>query len=161
MTIEELPPTLGLSIRSWLRSLRARNLSAQTMASYAESARQLFDHHVKAGGKPEIEAIDKRAVEGFLIDLAARTKPTTVSVRFRALQQLFKWAVDEEFMTRSPMERMKTPAVPEVPVPVVSSEAITSLLATCAGKTFEDHRDRAIILLFVDTGVRLSENGRT
>lgn len=45
-------------------------------------------------------------------ELHARTKPATASNRFRALQQIFKFAVEEEEIDRSPMERMQRPTVP-------------------------------------------------
>ncbi len=52
---------------------------------------------------------------------------------------------------------MKRPIVPEQPVPVVPEDGLRRLLATCAGKTFEDRRDTALILLLVDVGPRRAE----
>jgi hypothetical protein len=77
--------------------------------------------------------------------------------RFRALQQFFKFAVEEEEIDRSPMERMQRPTVPLEPVPVLSTEDLRALLAACAGKAFEDKRDTASVRLFVDTGMRRGE----
>ncbi|HEX3621327.1 MAG TPA: tyrosine-type recombinase/integrase [Acidimicrobiales bacterium] len=90
-------------------------------------------------------------------ELNARTKPATASNRFRALQQFFKFAVEEEEIDRSPMERMQRPTVPIEPVPVLSTEDLRPLLAACAGKESEDKRDTAIVRLFVDTGMRRAE----
>lgn len=91
-------------------------------------------------------------------ELNARTKPATASNRFRALQQFFKFAAEEE-IGRSPMQRMQRmqrPTVPIEPVPVLSVEDQRSLLAACAGREFEDKRT-AIVRLFVDTGMRRAE----
>ncbi|MPY85960.1 MAG: tyrosine-type recombinase/integrase, partial [Actinophytocola sp.] len=63
----------------------------------------------------------------------------------------------EEEIEVSPMSGIKPPIVPEQPVPVVSSDAIKRVLATCKGKGFVARRDEAIIRVFYDTGVRLSE----
>lgn len=90
-------------------------------------------------------------------ELLARSKPATASNRFRALQQFFKFAVEEGEIDRSPMERMHRPAVPVTPVPVLSTDELKALLAACAGKEFEDKRDTAIVRLFVDTGMRRAE----
>lgn len=48
---------------------------------------------------------------------------------------------------------MTLPDAPEQPVPVPSLDALKALLAECG----EDHRDTAIIRLFVDTGCRRGE----
>jgi len=92
-------------------------------------------------------------VEAYLENLYSQGRSaSTVATRFRALQQLFKWLADEGEIARSPMERMKPPLIPEVPVPVLSEPLLKRLLDTCAGKAFEDRRDAAMIRLFIDTG---------
>ena len=55
------------------------------------------------------------------------------------------------------MRRMRPPQIDEKPVPVVSVEDLKALLGACKGRGFEERRDRALTLLFVDTGLRLSE----
>ena len=55
------------------------------------------------------------------------------------------------------MVRMRPPKVAEQPVDVPTSDDLQRLLAVCAGNTFEDRRDTAIIRLFLDAGLRLAE----
>ncbi len=138
---------------SWVRSMRARNLAPKTQRTYTDAARQLIDH----ARAEALEDLNRRAIEDYLADQAARFKPATVSVRFRALQQWFKWLVDEEELDADPMARMKAPVVPEQPVPVLTREDLQRLLKSCAGKGFVERRDTAILRLFIDTGMRLSE----
>lgn len=83
--------------------------------------------------------------------------PATASNRYRALQVFFKWLVEEGEIKVSPMANMKPPRVPEEPPPVLSDDQLRRLLKACEGRDFETRRDMAIIRLFVDTGMRLSE----
>ena len=92
-----------------------------------------------------------------LASLLERFKPATASNRYRGLRAFFAWCVEEGEITRSPMEHMQPPAVPETPPEVLTESDLKRLLKTCAGKSFEDRRDSAIIWLFLDTGMRLSE----
>jgi integrase len=78
-------------------------------------------------------------------------------VRYRSLQQLFKWLTEEGEIPTDPMMRMKPPAVPEVPVPVVSDDDLRKLLKVCEGPTFEDRRDVALLRTFIESGCRLGE----
>jgi integrase len=55
------------------------------------------------------------------------------------------------------MANMKRPNVPEEYPDVLSEDQLRALLKACNGTGFEDRRDTAIIRLFVDSGMRLSE----
>ena len=55
------------------------------------------------------------------------------------------------------MRRMRPPQIDEKPVPIVSVEDLTALVDVCKGRGFEERRDRALILILIDTGLRLSE----
>ncbi len=55
------------------------------------------------------------------------------------------------------MARMKPPTVPETPPPVIREDEIRKLLAVCERTGFDERRDKAIILLLWDTGLRRAE----
>jgi site-specific recombinase XerD len=76
--------------------------------------------------------------------------------QFRALQQFFKWLSAEESMP-NPMAGLKPPKIDQKVVPVFTDEELAALLATSKGRGFQERRDHAILTLFRETGVRLSE----
>jgi len=55
------------------------------------------------------------------------------------------------------MVNIGRPLVPEQPVAVLSRDDLEKLLKACAGTTFTDRRDMAIMALFIDTGIRRAE----
>jgi integrase/recombinase XerC len=73
------------------------------------------------------------------------------------LRILSRWLEDEDEVTVNPMAKLRPPIVPEPSVPVVPEDGLRRLLATCAGESFEDRRDTALILLLVDVGPRRAE----
>ena len=96
-------------------------------------------------------------VGAFIADLLDRHSPATAATRYRSLQQFFRWLVEDGEVTESPMRNMHPPKVPEPTTPVLSESDLRALLATCKGSEFEDRRDYAILLTFIDTGMRLAE----
>jgi integrase len=52
---------------------------------------------------------------------------------------------------------MRPPKVPDPTTPVLSEDDLKALLSTCRGTGFDDRRDYAILLTFIDTGMRLAE----
>jgi site-specific recombinase XerD len=138
-------------------ALRARNLSPRTIRTYLEAV-GLFARFLAEAGMPSaVEAIHREHVEAFLAAELERVSPTSVSIRYRALQQFFRWAVDDGEIAASPMTRMHAPVVPEAPVPVIAEDTLWRLLKACSGTDFASRRDLAIIRLFLDTGIRRQE----
>lgn len=143
-----------LTLRDFTRSLRARNRSPKTIRSYLEAAGQLADRH---GGADPAD-LSRHDVEDYLADVLARRSPSTAATRFRALQQFYRWAVEEGLITASPMAGMRPPAIPDAPVPVLADADVRRLLSTCEGREFSPRRDAAIIRLFLEPGgLRLAE----
>jgi len=149
--------TLEVLVPSWERSLRAGNKSPRTIRAYGDAARLFETFAREKFGITDVSRITRETVETFVEDQLARWKPTTASVRYRCLQQLMKWLVEEGEIATDPMARMHPPIVPEVPVPVVGDDDLRKLLKVCEGTTFEDRRDLAILRLMMDTGIRLAE----
>jgi site-specific recombinase XerD len=150
-------PSLERLARSWQLSLEAGNKSPRTLEVYLDSLR-LLRGWLEARGRPAtIGTVTRADVEGFLADQLARNKPATASVRYRSLRVFFRWAVDEEELERSPMERIAPPIVPEEPVAVLTDDEIRRLLKVCDGRAFDERRDTAIIRVLFDTGARRAE----
>ena len=141
----------------WRVHLRARNVATTTIDVYLIIGRSLC-RFLAAHGMPEQPAgVTREHIEHYLADLGEHSAASTVAKHYRSLQQLFKWLVDDGEITRSPLERMASPAVPEQPVPVLDLDAIGKLLDTCKGNTFEQRRDTAIMRLLLDCGLRVAE----
>lgn len=142
-----------MHLHGFTRALQVRNRSPRTIQSYLEAAGLLAAFL----GAEDLAEVSRADVERFMVDQLARRKPASAAVRFRSLQQLYKWMVTEEIIDRSPLTGLRPPTVPEQPVPVVSDPDLIRLLRACDGKEFPERRDTAMIRLFVDTGVRVGE----
>lgn len=144
-------------LASWLRALRGRNLSPDTVKIYDRSAhvliRWLTDEH------PDLEpqALRRQHLDEFLTVYSEGRSAATVSQVYRSLQQWMRWLVKEDELDTDPMAKMTPPLVPESPVPLLSDQQLTDLLASCVGRRMVDRRDMALFRLLIDTGGRLSE----
>ncbi len=90
---------------SWKLALEAQNKSPKTLEAYLGSLGQL-DRFLAAKGMPRgVDRIRREHIEAFIAHLLSIYKPATASVRFRGLQQFFKWVQEEGEVKASPMER--------------------------------------------------------
>jgi site-specific recombinase XerD len=83
---------------------------------------------------------------------------------YRSLRCFFNWAVSEGYLKENPIAKIKPQAPREQPVEPYSQEEMKKLIMICDqeyhnGASFLGARHKTVILLFVDTGMRLSELG--
>jgi len=152
-----IPGDYTILARSFRRSLQAENKSPRTITTYCEAVRKFGEFLLDKGMPTEAAHIRREHVEAYIADVLANWKPATAHNRYRSLHSFFNWLSDEGEITASPMERMKPPNIPEESPDVLSEDDLRKLLKACAGKTHEELRDTAIIMLFMDTGMRRNE----
>jgi site-specific recombinase XerD len=151
-------PTALELLPSFRRHLAAENKAPRTAQAYSEGVTRLHEYLVAQGMPISVSSITREHVESFIADQLTRLKPTSARSRYASLRQFFRWAVEEGEVTSSPMSRMRPPAVPEQPVPVLSEDELRALVKAASSDTsFYGRRDEAVIRLFVDTGARLAE----
>lgn len=151
------PGDLRANAASFARHLRASNLAPRTVRTYMEGVERFATFLEGVGMPTDLAAIRREHVESFISDVLEHGRPATAANRYRSLQQLFKWAVDEGEIRESPMSRMRPPKVPEDPPAVLRDEELKQILLACDGQSFDERRDYALIRLFIATGARLSE----
>lgn len=144
-------------LRSFERRLRAEAKSERTIETYTESVRLFLKDLRTRQHFPAPEPIASEQIESFIGELVRTRSAATASNRYRGLQAFFRFLVREGELPASPLERVSAPNVPDDPVPVVQATALAALLQTTSGRSFRNRRDRAILRLLIDTGVRRGE----
>jgi site-specific recombinase XerD len=145
--------------RSWTLSLRADAYSEKTVAAYTLGVRTLADWLANGSTVEPLGPLDltRDHVRGWLVHLRADHKPATVRVWMAGVKHFCRFLVAEGETTTDPTQGIRAPAPADVETPVLSGDELRRLLKACEGTDFVARRDRAIILVFADTGLRLAE----
>ena len=138
-------------ISSFALRLAAEGKAAKTIRTYTEAV-QWFAA-ARLPGQASWEQVGSQQWMTWLLD---RYSNAYASNQYRALQQFFKWLAAEDELP-DPMEGLQPPRVTAKLVPVFTREELTRLEHTCAGRSFSQRRDTAIITVFTATGIRLAE----
>jgi site-specific recombinase XerD len=142
---------------SWKISLQAGNRSQNTLDTYL-SAVGMFADFLQGRGMPAVVgSIHREHVEAFLAWMTESYKPASVRNRYTGLRQFFAWCLEEGEVAESPLRNIKPPPIPENPPPVLTADQMRGLLKACQGAGFDERRDMAIVSMFLDAGLRLSE----
>lgn len=152
-------PDFAAFAPSWMLTLESDNYAKNTLAAYEQAlgslARWMGDN---APGVGPIEA-DRNHVRGWLVNLRDTTSANTARGRFAGVRHFFRWLVAEGERTDDATLGIRTPPKSDPYTPVLKTDDLRALLATCDGNSFRGRRDAAIILVFTDGGLRLAEMG--
>jgi site-specific recombinase XerD len=86
------------------------------------------------------------------------SSPKTVSGAFATLSGFFNWCCAEKLLSASPMTNMKRPKVPKTLTAIFPREDMQAMLDACdASDEATATRNRVILMLLLDTGMRRSE----
>lgn len=83
--------------------------------------------------------------------------PTTINHRMRSTKQLFKYLELESLIKCNPVERLERKKIKGVAIEAFSEEQLTILLKQPNKNRFVGFRDYVLMLILLDTGVRVSE----
>ena len=145
-----VPPIIG----EFLLSREAMDCTGRTIEDY--EGRLLYFHRFIDGG--ELISVTKHQVSSYLLDFRNKGRaPATIKTHYRALKAFYNWMVVEEIITISPLAKIKPPRTEKKLATFLSEEQFELLAAACAVRKYNGARNRAIIQLLWDTGVRSSE----
>lgn len=141
---------LQQAVKEFTVSNRADGLSEDTVVWYEYMLTPFVTAHPEA----TVEDITTNEVRQYVINVRAKYEsPATIAGHMRALHRFWTWS-SKEYGITSPMRNVRYPRKPKPKAPkAIKLEDITALFVA-AGDEPRGIRDKAIIALLADTGVR-------
>jgi site-specific recombinase XerD len=174
--IEELDQS-GAPLKSlfdtYMLFLKAEGKSPATNRSYMEKLRGFHEWLEQGDYPPTLAQISKDRVREFVLHLQERDakwpshpyapptreklSPTTIQGYVRVLKTFSSWLFNEDYTDDNILQRYKLPKVPQKQPHWLTHEEIQRLLDAFDRKTTLGARDYAMVLTFLDSGLRCSE----
>jgi integrase/recombinase XerD len=146
-------------IDAFLKERLAQNLTKGTVKYYKENLLP-FAKYLETQEIKYISQITANNIRDFLLLLEEKGHNSGgVHGYFRAIKAFLRWYENEVEPEgwKNPIHKIKAPKNPVEPIEGISREDFDSLLEACPRDKFFGERDRTILLLLMDTGVRASE----
>ena len=149
-----------LNIDSFLDYLKCElNRSQMTVESYKEDLDLFEDYFRSESCSLSWEAVDADVIRNWMERMMDEgNKATTVARRLSALKSFYRYALVRGLVKTDPAHSIRGPKQ-EKPLPqfLKEKEMDTLLERLSREKSFDGLRERAIIMTFYETGVRLAE----
>lgn len=162
---------LSSEIQRFLDTKKLENRSPKTVKTYA----QTLSHFEKWFAESDDEYINKETLRNYIAfmrndktkwddheTLSGTTEQKGVSARtanniIRNLRVFFNWAVAERVLSENPAENVNYLTEDRNTFEVFTDEDVMSLLSTPNIKTYTGFRDYVMMLVLIDTGIRIGE----
>jgi integrase/recombinase XerC len=147
--------TTTQSVERFMTALRGQNYSPKTLRAYGDDLRQFLgwvgEHRVDWDTPKRFGRVD---IEGFMSDLAGQQRTGVTRVRkLAALRKFFTFLEEHHIISGNPANTVKGARREEKEPGILYKEQYKALLYEAS-----DHpRDYAMIMTFLQTGIRLSE----
>lgn len=161
--------TLSDALTAYRICAKAEARSPRTIG-WITSAVRYFGEFL--GGDPDVASITGDDLRRFIIALQEthryrhhpfssprqdKLSPQSIETYARAVRAFFGFLCREGLIDRNPMQKVRMPKVPSKVVPTLSEKDLVKLFSRPDRNTDAGFRDYALMLVFVDTGARLSE----
>ncbi len=149
---------LPLTVQSFLIDRKAQSVSPETLSFYQKKLKY-FLSFCEAQAVTQVSQITPDLIRRFILELSETHNQGGVHACFRPLRTLLLWVESEEIMPagwKNPIRKVKAPKLAVQPIEPVGIEDVRALAQTC-GHDFSGARDKAMILVLLDTGARAQE----
>jgi integrase len=134
-------------LSSWIISLRAANKSPETIRAYRISVEKYLNDYSE---------LTKSNVINWLATMDG--EPTSMRLRLAAIKQFARWLDEEiDFDQADSIRLISPPKLDRKPMKATTEAETGDLLKVCNGKDWRSKRDKAILLILGECGIRRAE----
>ena len=151
---------MNATVERFLQYLRhERNLSQRTVDTYRRNLEQWQDQVTAPGQALDLASVTASDIRAWLIDRSARRDaPATLRLKVQALRALYRYLMRCGQVSVNPAAQVELAKLAKPLPKFVREKTVDAVLdADIDMDDFAQVRDRLIVMLFYETGIRLSE----
>lgn len=146
-------------IEAFLKDRKAQNMARGTLNFY-KSKLTIFYQYCESQEVKQITQIDPNLIREYLFYLESKGhNEGGIHGFYRTLKTFLRWWENEVEPEgwKNPIKKVKAPRVAIEPLEPVNIEDVRAMMDKCPKSSFLGLRDKAVMLVLLDTGVRAAE----
>jgi len=142
----------------WLESMQARQFSPNTLRGYRVNVGAFLRYLQENLNLTTLDAVQPHHIRKWLIYRQQHgISNAQLHNDYRQPRTFWRWCIKEELTTHDPFAKVEKPKLQPTLKPALTPDEVEQILRACEGKDWLRLRDRALILLLLDTGLRIHE----
>jgi len=142
----------------WLESMQARQFSPSTLRGYRVNVGAFLRYLQENLNLTTLDAVRPAHIRKWLIYRQQHgVSNAQLHNDYRQPRTFWRWCIKEELTTNDPFAKVEKPKLQPTLKPALTPREVEQILQACDGKDWLRLRDKALILLLLDTGLRIHE----
>lgn len=145
---------ITIVLDEYLMDMEVRGLSHHTIRGAYETIIQVINRV----GIETLEELNTRAIKLYIKSMQdSGIKATSINSRLRHLKMFFKFMLEEELIEKNPMDKIQSVKQQKNIIKTYTKQDIEKVLNYYDGKDFMSIRNRTMIMMYCETGIRSTE----
>lgn len=145
-------------VQEFLFDCQVRNLSPRTIHNYEKQLNYFMRYLKEAQGVEALEDLKPLHIKQFVVMLQGKkNKPSYVNDLLKAVKCLCAYAFDEGYTPELLTKKVKNVKEPKVLIHTFSDDEIVRMIQFYDGNDYLSIRNRLMLMMLFDTGLRISE----
>ena len=139
-------------------SCNLRKMSKRTIKAYRNNNLAMFKYIEQEFGIMELEDMNRMVIQDYVNHLTEKgLKETYINGLLKCFRAYFNYALEEGYISRSPMEKIKFQREVMPIIQTFTDEEVYKMVRAFHGNDYMSIRNNLIMTLFLDTGIRCTE----
>lgn len=148
---------LNAALQEYLLECELRNYTEKTIKGYRNSI-ELLVNYLQQNGITDVDEVLAPHIKHFLTNLQrAGRKPSYINGLHKAFRAWFKYLQAEEYISVNPMNKIGWAKEEKIVIKTFTPAEVQAMLNAYPEKEYMDVRNKTILALLFDTGIRCSE----
>lgn len=145
-------------LKEFIFDCRLRKLSDKTIKSYKNNNKLMFVFLRQEFGIEELEQVTYRAIQKYIqYNAKKQLKESYINSLIKSFRAFFKYAYEEEYIHKNPMEKVKWQKEEISIITTFNDKEVIEMINCYTGSRFLDIRNKLIMIMLFDSGIRSSE----
>lgn len=145
-------------LKEFIFDCKLRKLSERTIKGYKNNLLRFFKFIASEYNITELEELVPPVIKGYISHLSSLgRKETYINGIIKNMRAFFKYCNDEEYIKKNPMDKIK---FQKEQIPIITTftdEEVIKMVKHFSGAKFLEIRNKLLMILLFDTGMRNSE----
>ena len=145
-------------LKEYYYHCEAKGFTKKTMINKRQELKQVMEYLVQKRAITELESVTSYDLKAYVrLKQIAGLQPQSIVSMFKIIRAFFSWCVKEEYLPLNIASKVETPRVPKKVLKGFTLEEVHAMIEAFSYKTYLEARNKAIIAILADTGIRAME----
>lgn len=145
-------------LEEYILECKIRNYTATTVKQKEILLKSFIKYLENEFGIRKVEEVKRQNLQQYILDEKEKgNKALTINTKIKMARSMFKYALDENYINNNVFDRIKLLKQEKPKFSVFSDDEIKRMLKVWNERSYTNIKNKTIISLFLDCGIRCSE----